>query len=251
MFSSRFSRILISSVVAVVLAVGHPSSSTAAPELKASAALALTRASATGVPLAKAKGKSMTSVIKQAKKKNKAAFKKRLKTLKKSSALISIIDKATYRHQKLYIEFFAAVVTQKGANKLVKMTKGKHFVVTGTASRPKVILVSNVTSASAAVEEVFPRTITCWQGWVSFWSFWVGSEMICVAFGAAVGLGMSPTGPMAIPGGYIAASACSGLMAYLQQQFIDFEDACVDVPSPSSAETSEPATELSRRLGAA
>lgn len=188
--------------------------------------------------LTKEKGRSMATVIKRAKKKNKAAFTKRLKTLKKSPALVDIINRATASHRSLYLRFFAAIVSQKKANRLVKATKGKHFVISGTADRPRVLLASNVSpnaSSDARLDPtISPRAITCWQGWLAFWAWWAGSEMTCVGFGTAVGVGMSPTGPMAVAGGVIAGSACSGLMGYLQQQFIDFEDACRKLPSPDS-----------------
>lgn len=187
----------------------------------------------------KTSGKSMKALIKKAKKKNSKAFKKRLASLKKSPALVKLVRQANSRRYSLYMEYFAAITSAKKIAKLVKKTKGKHFVVTGKQSRPRVLLVSNASPAAAIVgATVVPTEITCWQGWVAFWAWWVGAEMTCVGFGAAVGAGMSPTGPMAVGGGLIAASACNGLMAYLQQQFIDFEAACRNIPNLKSVNAS-------------
>jgi len=190
----------------------------------------------------KAKGKTMAQVIANAKKKDKKAFNGRLAKLRSSSALVWITKTANARRSSLYLDFFAAVSTSKQVNKLVKNTAGKHFVVTGTKSRPRVQLVPDSFDTRSLGPTLSPQEITCWQGWVAFWAWWAGSEMTCAAFGAAVGAGMSPTGPMAVAGGVIAGTACSGLMAYLQEKFIDFNDACVNVPSPYSlGTTAEPA----------
>jgi hypothetical protein len=179
-------------------------------------------------------GKTMAQVIAHAKKKHKKGFNQRLSDLKKCKALTSIIKKSNTGTTSLYLQFFAAVSTDKQVAKLLKKTKGKHFVVSGSQSEPKVVLVKNKTHATSQNAGVEPFAITCWQGWVAFWAWWVGSEMTCVAFGAAVGVGMSPTGPMAGVGGIIAGSACSGLMAYLAEEFIDFESACAKLADPMS-----------------
>lgn len=176
---------------------------------------------------AKSKGWSMKTVIKKAKRKNRASFNKRLRTIKKSAALVAIVKRANKPRHSLYMEFFAATITQKKAKRLVKKTAGKHFVVTGTKSRPQVRLISNlsVLSKDGGID-LTPTGFSCWQGWVAFWAYWLGAEMTCTAFGAAVGAGMSPTGPVAVGGGIFAGAACNGLMSFLQAQFIDFESAC-------------------------
>ncbi len=110
------------------------------------------------------------------------------------------------------------------------------------------LLASNGLAYSVPAAGALPSEITCWQGWVAFWAWWAGTEMTCVGFGAAVGAWMSPTGPMAVAGGVIAGSACNGLMTYLQQQFVDFEDACVNFPSPQSVGTDNQPLAASQRV---
>ncbi len=226
----------ISVFVGLALALGCQAPVSAAPSGRVPETPLV--ASALVGTLSLSKGRAMATVVKRAKNKNKAAFIKRLKTLKKSPALVDIVNRATVSHRLLYLKFFAAIVSQKKENRLVRATRGKHFVISGTSRRPRVLLASDVspnTSSNARLDHtVSPSEITCWQGWLAFWAWWAGSEMTCVAFGAAVGVGMSPTGPMAVGGGVIAGSACSGLMNYLQQQFIDFEDACRNLPSAQS-----------------
>ena len=145
-------RIVAGLTLGLALSFGNLAPATAAVETLPSAARALVGAGSI-TPLAKAKGKPMATVINAAKKKSRAGFNQRLKTLKESAALVAI-DRANSRGPDLYIEFFAAVVTQKKADSLVKKTTGKRFVVSGTKSRPRILLVSNLTSTSMPADTV-------------------------------------------------------------------------------------------------
>lgn len=185
------------------------------------------------------KGRSMKKVIAIAKKRNAKALRSRVALLRKSSAFVSVVkhggSKKTLSAKKVtfYLTYFAAVNSAKQVKHLVKVTKGKRFLVTGGVGTPRVRLVATKKASSVGVDsaDVSPAGISCWQGWVAFWAWWVAAEVTCAGFGAMVAIAMVETGPVLLVGGYIATTACAGLFAYLSAQFIDFNKPC---NSPSS-----------------
>lgn len=217
MFSSRFSRIVVSSVVAVVLAVGHlPSPANAAGE----------GPDATVAPAASSPPIEMTpsQIIASAKKRDKKGFKKRYAKLKKSKALVDLV-KATVPSKRVpkYLKLLTAMSTSKQVTKLVSKTKGKHFKVKMTAD--------GSVSVKLLKGKKKPKVINggpeCWEAWVAWYAWFAGTSALCWGAGAVnPGLGV----------------ICALVIGVVSFTLVDFNSAC-----RSTSTMTVPAG--SRRLG--
>jgi len=177
---------------------------------------------------AKHTGRTMKQVIAVAQRRDAKGLKRRVAQLRKSAALTYVIKHGgstksiSAKKVTFYLTYLASFNTMKQAKHLVKVTKGKHFVVTGNAAIPHVTLAANPSTSPTSVNTA---DIKCWQGWVGYWAWWLGSEMTCTAFGALTGVALTPTGAGPVIG-IAAGLACSGLFAYLSEKYIDFNQAC-------------------------
>jgi hypothetical protein len=200
MFSSGFSRILVSAVVTVVLAVGHLPGSARAAIPDAPVVPAVTSASPTPM--------TPSQIIAKEKKRDAKTFKKRYAKLKKSKALVDLV-KATVPSKKVskYLQLLTAISTSKQVSKLVSRTKGRHFKVTMTGDGS----VSVKLLKGKAKPKVLNAGPECWEAWVA-WYAWLSATM-ALCGGAGVlnpGLGV----------------VCSIVIGLISFTLVDFNDAC-------------------------
>jgi hypothetical protein len=200
MFSSGFSRILVSAVVTVVLAVGHlPGSARAATP---DAPVVPAASSASPTPMTPAQ------IIAKEKKRDAKSFKKRYAKLKKSKALVDLV-KATVpsRKRATYLKLLTALSTSKQVSKLVSKTKGKHFKVTMTADGS----VSVKLLKGKGKAKVLNSGPECWEAWVAWYAWFAGTSALCWGAGALnPGLGI----------------ICALALGVISFTLVDFNNAC-------------------------
>lgn len=127
-----------------------------------------------------AEPRSAGEAISRAKASDRAGFDHRLALIRQSRAFMDVLKKYT-SDQELNAEFFAAVSTDEQAAALVKNTKGKHYVVSGTQADPVVTLVDGpVPRAKLGV--VTNGMPACPKAWVAFSAWLVGTTMLCAPF---------------------------------------------------------------------
>lgn len=123
---------------------------------------------------------SAGEVVSRAKTSDRAGFDHRLTLIRQSRAFMDVLKK--YRSdQELSAEFFAAISSDEQAAELVKNTKRKHYVVSGTPGRAG----RDVGGRAGAQGEAGVKTNAmpaCPEAWVAFSAWLVGTTMLCAPF---------------------------------------------------------------------
>lgn len=136
---------------------------------------------ATAPSMAQAAGPtSAADVIARAKQGDREAFDHRLNLIRQSGAFMDVLKKYT-SDQQLNAEFFAAISSDEQAAALVKNTKGKHYVVSGTQAEP-VITLADGPVPRAKIGKTVNAMPACPKAWVAFSAWLIGTSMLCAPF---------------------------------------------------------------------
>lgn len=147
----------------------------------------------------------------------KRALDKRQKVLAKSKALTSLIAKTVAKKQRAtYLRFLAAASSNAQANRLVKRTKGKHFVATVRGGNVAISIVKGSGNSVVTHPGVGAMKTLCPEAYIAFYAWWAATAVICQALN------------IGFPGAGIVCALVVGLFALT---FIDFSDACKKVPA--------------------
>ena len=142
-----------------------------------------------------AKGVPVSTLIKQAKKKDAAGFAKRLEKLKGSPEFSSFLISQAGSVEAGGIEGLAAALTEEQVDAFVASLKGKSFeVVVDSEGKQAVALTSkkrsgNAHSALASNSSLTATTAgwsgpSCWQGWLAGAGYYAATGALCGAVGA-------------------------------------------------------------------
>lgn len=135
-------------------------------------------------------------------------FSKRRDLMATSDAFVQVLKETTPDYQKS-LDYFTAISSDQVAADLVETTSGKHYVISGSETDPKVELVEGevVDDSSAISDSAKVAAPRCGKAWAAFSAWLVGTTMLCAPF----------SGP--------AAWACAVSMGLLGLM-PDFNDAC-------------------------
>lgn len=146
------------------------------------------------------------SVIAKARHDSPSVLEEKVAILKKSDALMDLfVGSPDSKTTNTYLEFFSAISTVDQVQEFVKMTEGKHFVVSGPESNPTVTLKDGLPMSLKG------SCCKCWRARVASVAYFAASGLTCAAVGAMTGA----------VGGFI----CGGVF-YAMESLPNFDAAC-------------------------
>lgn len=147
------------------------------------------------------------AIIAKAKAENPFVLQKKVQRLRQSAAFMDLFkgapDAVTVQ---THLEFYAAISTMETVNRLVRVTRGKHFPFAGTADAPRVELRDG-----APPDKNTQRCCSCWRAWVAFWAYFAATSMTCI--------------PVTALSGGLAGVVCGGIFHAIGG-LPNFDDAC-------------------------
>lgn len=156
---------------------------------------------------------STSKLVSLSAKRGKAALKWRQKKLASSKALSSLVSLTIPKKKRsAYLRVLAALSTKSQVNRLVKKTKGKHFVVTVKGSSISVKLVKG--SGKSVVKKTGYAPLAgpqCAEAYIAWYAWWAATGAICGAVS------------IANPAAGVLCALGFGLFSFV---FIDFNNAC-------------------------
>lgn len=162
----------------------------------------------------KAKWVSTKQLVSLSAKRGKAALTWRQKKLASSKALSSLVSLTIPKKKRsAYMRVLAALSTNSQVNRLIKKTKGKHFVVTVNGTSISVKIVKGNGKSVIKKKKVYTSlgAPQCVEAYIAWYAWWAATAAICGA--------VSIANPLA---GIICALGF-GLFSFT---FIDFNNAC-------------------------